>query len=140
RRSAAGGGAGARRAAPLRRGAGDDGGGGFDGRLGEGACRLRARAAPLSRDWGGVCAQRGIEERGRRAAAATCGREAGAMPLRYRQRLLDHLKHETYEPATVSKLAEDLGVGEGELGLFRQTVEELAEAGDLMLDRRRDEP
>ena len=35
------------------------------------------------------------------------------MPLRFTRRILDHLKHDNYEPGTIDRLAQDLGQAYG---------------------------
>jgi len=54
------------------------------------------------------------------------------MSLRYTKRLLTHLKHDTYEPSDVGRLAKDLGVAEEEFDAFGQAVQELAAAGQVV--------
>ncbi|MBL8762917.1 MAG: VacB/RNase II family 3'-5' exoribonuclease [Phycisphaerae bacterium] len=56
------------------------------------------------------------------------------MPLKYRRRLLGHLQHEGYEPASVKTLAADLRVPEDEFADFEGAVRELKDRGELMLD------
>lgn len=56
------------------------------------------------------------------------------MSLKYERRLLDHLKHEHYEPGPIDRLAEDLGVGPGDLDDFRIAVEDLAARKMLVVD------
>ena len=57
------------------------------------------------------------------------------MSLKYERRLLDHLKHETYEAATIDQLAEDLGVPADEHADFRKAVEDLAARTMVGLDQ-----
>ena len=56
------------------------------------------------------------------------------MSLRYTKRILDHLKHEHYDPGTVERLGADLNIPEAELPAFREAVEHLAKQGALVLD------
>ncbi|MBX3358089.1 MAG: VacB/RNase II family 3'-5' exoribonuclease [Phycisphaeraceae bacterium] len=58
------------------------------------------------------------------------------MTLKYKQRLLDHLQHDRYEPATLRAVAADLGIADGDLDDFKSAVAELAKAGSLILDNR----
>src|SRR5690606_36547110 len=44
------------------------------------------------------------------------------MPLRYTSRILNHLKHEHYEPGPIERLAEDLGVQGDDMPAFREAV------------------
>ncbi|MCC6677609.1 MAG: VacB/RNase II family 3'-5' exoribonuclease [Phycisphaerales bacterium] len=48
------------------------------------------------------------------------------MSLRYKRRLLEHLRHEGYTPRRLADLAEDLGIEESEREEFQQAVEALA--------------
>lgn len=54
------------------------------------------------------------------------------MPLRYKTRLIRHLRHETYSPATVRILAEDLGVSSEDFDEFAEAVRQLAEVGEVV--------
>lgn len=56
------------------------------------------------------------------------------MSLKYERRLLDHLKHESYEAATIDRLAEDLGIPFDDRDAFRLAVEDLASQGMIGLD------
>ncbi|MBX3404257.1 MAG: VacB/RNase II family 3'-5' exoribonuclease [Phycisphaeraceae bacterium] len=56
------------------------------------------------------------------------------MSLKYERRLLDHLKHETYEAATLDRLAEDLGIPHDDRDAFRLAVEDLASQKKIGLD------
>ncbi len=55
------------------------------------------------------------------------------MPLRFKKRLLAHLRHDTYTPSDIDLLAEDLRIDPDERGIFAQAVRELSEAGDLVV-------
>ncbi|MGQ0627839.1 MAG: ribonuclease R family protein [Phycisphaerales bacterium] len=55
---------------------------------------------------------------------------------RFSRRLLQHLKHDNYEPANVDTLMSDLGVEEADREEFTATVAELAKAGKLALDQK----
>lgn len=55
------------------------------------------------------------------------------MPQRYTRRLLDHLKHRDYAPATVETLVEELGLA-SESERFASAVRALAEDGVVALD------
>jgi ribonuclease R len=59
------------------------------------------------------------------------------MSLKFTSRLLDHLQHERYEPSTVRRLAEDLGIHADEFPAFRGAVLALAREGTLVLDDRK---
>ncbi|MDX9911343.1 MAG: VacB/RNase II family 3'-5' exoribonuclease [Phycisphaerales bacterium] len=54
------------------------------------------------------------------------------MPLKYQARLLAHLRHETYEPATIEKVGADLRVDDA--SAFERAVRELAEQGIVSVD------
>jgi ribonuclease R len=56
------------------------------------------------------------------------------MPLRFTSRILDHLKHDTYEPGPVERLAQDLGVQDADLGAFREAVKLLADKGSVVVE------
>jgi ribonuclease R len=56
------------------------------------------------------------------------------MSLKYERRLLDHLKHESYEAATIDRLAEDLGIPSDDRDAFRLAVEDLASQKKIGLD------
>ena len=56
------------------------------------------------------------------------------MSLKYERRLLDHLRHESYAPATVSNLARDLGVPPEEHDALEAAVEDLRDRGVLEVD------
>ena len=58
------------------------------------------------------------------------------MPLKYAQRLLDHLQHEDYEPGPVSRLAEDLGIPPEQAAEFNAAVRTMADRGDVVIDDR----
>ena len=55
------------------------------------------------------------------------------MPLRFKKRLLTHLRHETYTPSTLDRLAEDLRINPEDRDIFRRAVQELESAGDLVV-------
>jgi ribonuclease R len=56
------------------------------------------------------------------------------MSLRFTRRILDHLKHEKYEPGPIERLAQDLGVTESDMPEFRDAVKLLADQKSLVLD------
>ncbi len=56
------------------------------------------------------------------------------MSLKYERRLLSHLRHEDYQPATIDVLAEDLNIPADERPEFRAAVEDLASRGMLALE------
>ncbi len=58
------------------------------------------------------------------------------MPLRFERRLIDHIRHESYEAATVSRLAADLGIGEGDRADFEQAIDDLIAQGRLQRDEQ----
>lgn len=55
------------------------------------------------------------------------------MSLRYHKRLIAHLTHDTYEPSDIDGLAADLGIAADERDDFRTAVEEMADAGQVVL-------
>lgn len=56
------------------------------------------------------------------------------MPLRFKARLLQHLKHESYEPARVPTLVRDLGVDDP--AEFAEAVRQLEAEGKIHVDER----
>lgn len=56
------------------------------------------------------------------------------MPLRFKQRLMAHLKHDTYSPADIDTLIRDLRIEPEDQDAFREAVNALAESGQLVLD------
>lgn len=54
------------------------------------------------------------------------------MTLKYTRRLIDHLKHDLYEPSTLDRLAADLGVEGDDTAEFRQAVESLIKDGTIV--------
>lgn len=56
------------------------------------------------------------------------------MPLRFTRRILSHLKHDNYEPGTIDRMAQELGVQPDEMEPFKKAVESLAKDGSLALD------
>ncbi len=54
------------------------------------------------------------------------------MPLRYKKRLLSHLSHDSYTPAQIEQLADDLGIDEEDRSEFEAAVRELADAGQVV--------
>jgi ribonuclease R len=56
------------------------------------------------------------------------------MPLRFTRRILDHLKHDNYEPGPVERLAQDFGLSEADMPEFREAVKLLADRGALVVD------
>lgn len=57
------------------------------------------------------------------------------MPLRYKQRLITHLKHDSYQPADIETLIRDLRIGDDEREAFTEAVNALAADGQLVLDK-----
>lgn len=55
------------------------------------------------------------------------------MPLRFKKRLLTHLRHEAYRPSSIDQLADDLRIPEGDRDLFAQAVEQMRNAGDVVV-------
>ncbi|MDX2145884.1 MAG: ribonuclease R [Planctomycetota bacterium] len=55
------------------------------------------------------------------------------MGLRFKRRLLHHLRHEDYTPKRVSDLAEELGIAEAEREEFRKAIEQFEAEGLLHL-------
>jgi ribonuclease R len=55
------------------------------------------------------------------------------MSDRYTRRLIEHLRHDTYEPADIPTLMRDLGIDAAELGVFGQSVKRLADDGKLLI-------
>jgi ribonuclease R len=51
----------------------------------------------------------------------------------HKARILQHVKHKSYQPRRVEALAEELNVGLGDLPAFRQAVEELVESGQVVI-------
>ena len=51
------------------------------------------------------------------------------MPLRYKQRLITHLKHDSYQPADIETLIRDLRIGDDEREAFTEAVNALAADG-----------
>jgi ribonuclease R len=56
------------------------------------------------------------------------------MSDRYSRRLLEHLAHDNYEPSTIDRLADDLGIDPGEKSLFAFSVDALKKAGRVLID------
>ncbi len=56
------------------------------------------------------------------------------MPSKFRHRLLAHLRHPSYEPSHVARLATDLGVDDPKE--FAQAVQQMQEAGQVQIDDR----
>ncbi|MFU8829345.1 MAG: ribonuclease R family protein, partial [Phycisphaerales bacterium] len=54
------------------------------------------------------------------------------MPSRYRDRLIKHIQHDRYTPATTEQLADDLGIPAEERETFIEAVELLQESGELV--------
>ncbi|MBI1190242.1 MAG: VacB/RNase II family 3'-5' exoribonuclease [Tepidisphaera sp.] len=50
---------------------------------------------------------------------------------RYQRRVLDHLKHDSYQPARISELADDLAIPGPDRDTFAQAVKALADQGKL---------
>jgi len=60
------------------------------------------------------------------------------MPERFTSRILRHISHERYSPSSVAQLADDLGVDPDDRKAFEESVEQLAENGQVVLsDNRR---
>lgn len=55
------------------------------------------------------------------------------MPEQFKSKILRHVRHRSYEPTTVEQLAEELGVDDSDREAFRETVEELADAGHVVI-------
>ncbi|CAN5863179.1 VacB/RNase II family 3'-5' exoribonuclease [soil metagenome] len=55
------------------------------------------------------------------------------MSDRYTRRLLEHLKHDSFQPADIPTLAADLGIDPGEVALFAHTVDRLKTEGKLAI-------
>ena len=51
------------------------------------------------------------------------------MPLRYKRRLIEHMKHDDYTPRRVADVASDLGIEGAEVDEFAAAVAELTEQG-----------
>src|SRR5262245_38663878 len=58
------------------------------------------------------------------------------MPLRYKRRLLQHLKHDDYTPRRIADVASDLSIEPAELAEFDAAVRQLAEEGAVHLDQQ----
>jgi ribonuclease R len=56
------------------------------------------------------------------------------MPLRYKRRLIEHMKHDDYSPRRVVDVASDLGIEGAEVEEFAAAVAELTEQGLLHVD------
>lgn len=56
------------------------------------------------------------------------------MPLRFTQRILDHLQHRRYEPVDEDQLAREMRIDEEDLDVFDAAVRRLADAGELEID------
>jgi len=57
------------------------------------------------------------------------------MISRYKQRLLAHLKHRTYEPTPPEQLADDLMISDGDREAFLAAVQALADQGDVVINK-----
>ncbi len=57
------------------------------------------------------------------------------MPDRFARRILDHLRHSSYEPASDDRLRDDLGVAADEHELFDQAIKRLEADGALTRDK-----
>ncbi len=55
------------------------------------------------------------------------------MPSKFSKRLLMHVAHRNYEPAQAQQLAEDLRIPEADRDDFIETIEEMADRGELVL-------
>ncbi len=58
------------------------------------------------------------------------------MPLRYKRRLIEHMKHDDYTPRRVVDVASDLGIEGAEVEEFAAAVAELTEQGLLHVDQQ----
>jgi len=58
------------------------------------------------------------------------------MPLRFRQRILDHLSHEGYRPANSQAVARDLRIAGEDMPAFDRAVAQLDEEGRVEIDDR----
>jgi len=56
------------------------------------------------------------------------------MPSRYTRRILDHLKHDSYEPANIERLAQELAVEAADTEALGAAVQQLAAAEQLVVD------
>ncbi len=57
------------------------------------------------------------------------------MPIRFKQRLIAHLKHDSYTPSDIQTLIRDLRIDEADAEAFKEAVNDLAESGQLVLDK-----
>jgi ribonuclease R len=53
------------------------------------------------------------------------------MPIRFRQRILDHLRHDAYRPASIRDVARQLRVADEDMTAFESAVDQLVVAGRL---------
>ncbi len=56
------------------------------------------------------------------------------MPLRYTQRILDHLAHALYQPSSASDIARDMRIESDERAAFRDSIAQLVEEGKISQD------
>lgn len=54
------------------------------------------------------------------------------MTLKYERRLIDHLRHERYEPSSIDRLADDLGVPADDRAALQAAVDDLVKRGVLV--------
>ncbi len=57
------------------------------------------------------------------------------MPLRFTHRILEHLAHTNYEPATVKAIARQLGTDPQDREVFREAIDQLREQGRVDITR-----
>ncbi len=56
------------------------------------------------------------------------------MPSRFTQRILTHLKHDSYQPGNAERLAADLSVDDESIDAFKQAISDLAAKKHLVID------
>jgi ribonuclease R len=56
------------------------------------------------------------------------------MPLRFTHRILEHLAHARYAPATAKAIAADMGIESDDRDLFEQAIARLAEEGRIVIE------
>ncbi len=58
------------------------------------------------------------------------------MPDRYTRRLITHLRHASYEPAGIDRLAHDFGIEDDDLPDFREAIKTLVDDGRAETDKK----